>query len=66
MISTCIYGDFESNTEKAYYVLLKYIEENNLTQITPIFNVMAGDNELQYMFIKVGVSQRLEKSEYFN
>ena len=66
MISTCIYGDFESNTEKAYYVLLKYIEENNLTQITPIFNVMAGDRELQYVYIKVGVAQKLENKEYFN
>ena len=66
MISTCIYEDFESNTEKAYYVLLKYIEENNLTQITPIFNVMAGDRELQYVYIKVGVAQKLENKEYFN
>ena len=55
MISTCVYGDFYKNTEEAYYSLIKYIEENKLIQLTPIFNVISGDRDLQYTYIKVGV-----------
>lgn len=55
MISTCIYGDFYTKTEEAYYSLIKYMEKNQLIQSTPIFNVISGDRDLQYTFIKVGV-----------
>lgn len=60
MISTCIYEKFEEKTEEAYFILLKYIEEKKLQQITPIFIEVAGDKKLPYAFAKVGVLQTEE------
>ncbi|WP_257349845.1 DUF5085 family protein [Pseudalkalibacillus decolorationis] len=56
MISICLYDQFEKNTEVAYYMLLEYIEKQNLNQVTPFFHIITGDDTLQYVFIKVGVS----------
>ena len=55
MISTCIYENFEEKTEEAYYILLKYIEEKKLKQLTPVFIELAGDRSLPYAFAKVGI-----------
>ncbi|WP_338470833.1 DUF5085 family protein [Niallia sp. XMNu-256] len=56
MISICIYDDLERKTEMAYLALFQHIEKNNCRQTTPIFHILSGDETLQYMFIKVGMS----------
>lgn len=66
MISTCMYENYEIKTEEAYFRLLKYIEENNMQQVTPIFNVFAGDTNFQYVYTKVGVMSEDDYKNYFN
>lgn len=58
MISTVDLTSYEASTEVAYAKLLHYIEQKQLTQTTPIFHVLAGDQSLQYVLIKIGVGQR--------
>lgn len=38
MISVCLFQTFETRTEVAYRVLIDYMEEHHLKQITPIFS----------------------------
>lgn len=56
MISCCLMHSFETATELGYRILLDYIEQNGLTQTTPIFHVLSGDRSLNYVYIKVGAS----------
>lgn len=56
MISICLFDQFEKNTEIAYYMLLEYMDKNDLNQMTPFFHIITGDETLQYVFIKVGVT----------
>ncbi|MBA4535591.1 DUF5085 family protein [Bacillus aquiflavi] len=60
MLSICLYDQFEKHTEVAYHMLLEYMEQNDLTQTTPFFHVISGDETLQYVFIKVGVYKKNE------
>lgn len=67
MISICLFDQFEKNTEIAYYMLLEYMELNDLNPTTPFFHIITGDETLQYVFIKVGVTpERIsaEKEKY--
>lgn len=57
MISESIFEDFEKNTEITYAILNKYLKQNKLIQVTPIFHVISGDQTLQYALIKIGVSE---------
>lgn len=56
MISTNVFNDYEKNSEEVYLKLESFIEENKLEQTTPFFNVISGDETLQYAFLKVGVA----------
>ncbi|MDX8360754.1 DUF5085 family protein [Cytobacillus sp. IB215316] len=56
-ISICIHNEFETNTEVGYKILFDYMEQKHLRQVTPIFHVMSGDQTMQYVFIKIGVTQ---------
>jgi hypothetical protein len=62
MISYCLFSNFESNTEVAYRILIDYMEQNNLKQVTPIFHVLSGNHTMQYAFIKIGVSNDSNKN----
>ncbi|AGK55705.1 DUF5085 family protein [Bacillus sp. 1NLA3E] len=56
MISLCLSSsNFERDTEIAYKMLIDYMEHNGLTQVTPIFHVLSGDETLHYIYIKIGV-----------
>lgn len=57
MISQSLYNNVEQNTELVYRIMLDYIEEHDLEQVTPIFHVMSGDRNFPYIFIKIGVSE---------
>lgn len=57
MISITVFNDYEKNTEKAYEELQKFIDENELEQTTPFFNVIGGDDTLQYVALKVGIAE---------
>ncbi|MDQ0272733.1 DUF5085 family protein [Cytobacillus purgationiresistens] len=57
MISICIYNQIEKTTEIAYHMLLDYMNQHQLNQVTPFYHVISGDETLQYVFIKVGVSK---------
>lgn len=61
MISVCLFDNFESKTELAYALLFEYMGKNNLEQVTPIFHVVSGDETLQYVFIKIGVTNQTKK-----
>lgn len=58
MISQSLYNNVEQNTELVYRIMLDYIEEHDLEQVTPIFHVMSGDRSFPYVFIKIGVSEK--------
>jgi len=58
MISICLYQNFQQQTEVAYALLLEYVAQNQLKQVTPIFHVITGDETLQYVYIKMGVGQK--------
>lgn len=58
MISTLDLVNEEASTEVSYTKLLHYIEQNHLTQATPIFHIISGDQSLQYVLIKIGVSEK--------
>ncbi|WP_242241685.1 DUF5085 family protein [Bacillus cereus group sp. BfR-BA-01309] len=48
-------GDFETLTEYAYAEILQYMEDNELDMISPIYHIFSGDEELQYVEIKIAV-----------
>lgn len=56
MVSITIYNNIKQETEIAYKLLLEYIEENQLQQATPIYHIISGDDEFQYMMIKIGIA----------
>ncbi|GAE00680.1 hypothetical protein CBO05C_0370 [Clostridium botulinum B str. Osaka05] len=56
MIFTTVFNNYEKNTEEEYSRFKKFMEENKLEQTTPFFNVISGDDTLQYAFLKVMVS----------
>lgn len=57
MIAVTVFNDYEKNSEKAYEKLKKYMDENDLEQVTPVFNVIGGDDTLQYITLKVGIAK---------
>ncbi|UFT99209.1 DUF5085 family protein [Radiobacillus kanasensis] len=59
MISIYVHNHFETKTEVAYRLLLDYISDNELEQVTPIFHVISGDHSMQYAMIKIGVQKVL-------
>ena len=48
-------GDFETLTEYAYAEILQYMEDNELDMVSPIYHIFSGDEELQYVEIKIAV-----------
>lgn len=56
MVSITIHKDIEQETQIAYKLLLEYIEENGLQQATPIYHIVSGDQEFQYVMIKIGAA----------
>ncbi|HDR7354486.1 Uncharacterized protein BCZB5J_02018 [Bacillus cereus] len=48
-------GDYETLTEYAYAEMLQYMEDNELDMISPIYHIFSGDEELQYVEIKIAV-----------
>lgn len=63
MVSIYMYANFEKNTEIGYSVLLNYMDENKLEQVTPIFHVILGDETMRYVCIKVGVISEEENED---
>jgi len=61
MITFCLYDQFEKTTEVGYSILLQYIQQNQLRQVTPIFHVFSGDHSLQYVFLKIGVTPEIKE-----
>lgn len=55
MISMTVFEDYDKSSEKSYEELKKYMKENKLEQVTPLFAVISGDDTLQYISYKVGV-----------
>lgn len=56
MVSIIIHNNIEQETEIAYKLLLEHIEENQLQQATPIYHMISGDRDFQYVIIKIGVA----------
>jgi len=54
MAALCVARDPEKNMSAAYVALLDYLEKNSFTPITPIFQVLGGDKDTQYTFLKIG------------
>lgn len=57
VISICIYDNFEQNAKAGYENLMNYLKENNLEQVTPVFNIIGGDEYFTYLWLKIGVAQ---------
>lgn len=55
MIRTRIIGDFASETEFAYEKLFTFSLLNNLQIASPIFHILRGDDEVQWVDLKVKV-----------
>jgi effector-binding domain-containing protein len=56
MVSITIHKNIGQETQIAYKLLLEYFEENGLHQATPIYHIVSGDDEFQYVMIKIGVA----------
>jgi effector-binding domain-containing protein len=57
MVSLTLHNNIEQETQIAYKLLLEHIEANNLQQATPIFHIVSGDHDFQYMMVKVGINK---------
>jgi effector-binding domain-containing protein len=57
MVSITIHNNIEQETQIAYKLLLEYIEGNGLQQATPIYHIVSGDQDFQYVMIKIGTAK---------
>lgn len=57
MASLCVSKEPEKHMSEAYEQLFNYLHENSLQAITPVFQVLGGDKNIQYTFLKVGYIQ---------
>lgn len=55
MLMTRVKGNFAVNTERTYEKLFSYALQHNLQIVSPIFHILRGDDELQWVEIKVKV-----------
>ncbi|QUW20800.1 DUF5085 family protein [Sporosarcina sp. Marseille-Q4063] len=63
MIMTRITGDFETKTELAYDKLLKYSMENDYNIISPMYHVVRGDDEIQWVELKAKIYSEADFEE---
>lgn len=54
MISTVVYKDPVTHMEEGYARLVYYMQQHNLRQVTPIYHIIKGDKQFQYIEIKIG------------
>ncbi len=54
LLGISILGQFETNTEVAYRLLIDYMTEHNLRQNTPFYHIFNVDDTMQQVSIKVG------------
>jgi len=66
MITFNIHEQFETATEAAYDALMDFMDKNQLQQTTPIYHILAGEDSLQSVFIKVGIAPVLKKELVWN
>jgi hypothetical protein len=52
MLMTRVKGNFEINTEFAYQKLLQYVIDSEYKIVSPIFHVMRGNDEMQWVVLK--------------
>jgi len=57
MVSLCVSREPERYLSDAYVKLFSYLQENSFRAITPVFQVLGGDKQDQYTFLKVGYTQ---------
>lgn len=55
MVMTRVKGNVEVNTESAFDELLRYTIDKNYTIVSPIFHIIRGDDEIQWVELKVKV-----------
>lgn len=55
MIMTYYFGNVEKLTELAYAELIRFVEENDFELASPFFHFFKGDQNFQYIELKVGV-----------
>lgn len=60
MLMTRVKSDFEVNTEFAYQELLQYAIDKEYQVISPIFHIMRGDDEMQWVELKAKVYSEQE------
>lgn len=60
MIMTRVKGDFETNTEFAYDKLLKHAMEYEFKIVSPIYHIMRGDDEMQWIELKAKVYSEMD------
>jgi hypothetical protein len=66
MASVCVTGDYETRTQGIYENLLRFIDENGMLGITPLFVVVRGDETTQCAVLKVGYADKRFFSEEAN
>lgn len=55
MLMTRVKGNYEENTEVAYAEIFHFVEDNDLQIASPIFHILRGDDEVQWIELKVKV-----------
>jgi hypothetical protein len=60
MLMTRVKGQFASDTEKAYDELFRHVIENDEKISSPIFHILRGDEEIQWVEIKIKVFKEEE------
>lgn len=67
MLMTRVTGDVEKETEASYEKLFRFIIQNDMQIVSPIYHIFRGDDELQWVDLKVkaileaGENKRLEE-----
>ncbi|KYC64979.1 hypothetical protein B4096_2927 [Heyndrickxia coagulans] len=55
MLKTWVKGQFQTEVEKAYDELFRYVMEHDYKISSPIFHILRGDEEMQWVEIKIKV-----------
>lgn len=63
MLMTRVKGDFEANTEQAYDELFRYAISRDYKIISPIFHFFKGDDQLNWVDLKIKVYQEDETED---
>lgn len=61
MLMTRVKGNFETNTELGYERLFTYAMQHDLQIVSPVYHILRGDDDFQWVELKVKVDSNAEE-----